>query len=117
MDYFQEDRFNEILTGESPALGFTCYKIYCTYFRQQFDNKVVLVLICCVFISHVSFSEPSIAEKKALAMAYTIQKSFQKLLDYGYCTMVLGLGQEDQHHMACGRYTTIHLTLVLETFL
>ncbi|XP_031554611.1 protein phosphatase 1 regulatory subunit 36-like [Actinia tenebrosa] len=47
--------------------------------------------------------EPSLAEMKALATAIAKEEAAQKLLSKSYCVMVLGLGLEDQHHMACGR--------------
>ena len=48
-------------------------------------------------------SEPSLAEKKALATAIAKEEAAQKLLSKSYCIMVLGLGLEEQHHMACGK--------------
>lgn len=47
--------------------------------------------------------EPSLAEKKALATAVSKQEAAQRLLGQCYCTLVLGLGLEDKHHMGCGR--------------
>ncbi|RMX40903.1 hypothetical protein pdam_00012038 [Pocillopora damicornis] len=47
--------------------------------------------------------EPSLAERKALATAVSKQESAQRLLGQCYCTLVLGLGLEDKHHMGCGR--------------
>ena len=48
-------------------------------------------------------SEPSLEERKNLAMAQTKQEAAQKLLSQTYCILVLGLGLQDKHHMACGR--------------
>ena len=48
-------------------------------------------------------SEPSLAERKALATAVGKQEAAQRLLGQCYCTLVLGLGLEDKHHMGCGR--------------
>lgn len=47
--------------------------------------------------------EPSLAERKALATAVSKQESAQRLLGQCYCTLVLGLGLEEKHHMGCGR--------------
>ena len=49
-------------------------------------------------------SEPSLAERKALATAVSKQEAAQRLLGQSYCTLVLGLGLEDKHHLGCGRY-------------
>ena len=49
-------------------------------------------------------SEPSLAEKKALATAVSKQEAAQRLLGQCYCRLVLGLGLEDKHHLGCGRY-------------
>lgn len=48
-------------------------------------------------------SEPSLAERKALATAVGKQEAAQRLLGQCYCTLVLGLGLQDKHHMGCGR--------------
>ena len=47
--------------------------------------------------------EPSLVERKALATAISKQEAAQRLLGQSYCTLVLGLGLEDKHHLACGR--------------
>ncbi|XP_068682981.1 protein phosphatase 1 regulatory subunit 36-like [Montipora foliosa] len=47
--------------------------------------------------------EPSLAERKALATAISKQEAAQRLLGQSYCTLVLGLGLEDKHHLGCGR--------------
>jgi len=52
-------------------------------------------------------SEPSLAERKALATAVSKQEAAQRLLGQCYCTLVLGLGLEDKHHLGCGRYDFI----------
>ena len=54
-------------------------------------------------------SEPSLAERKALATAVGKQEAAQRLLGQCYCTLVLGLGLEDKHHMGCGRWVAYRL--------
>ncbi|XP_048586607.1 protein phosphatase 1 regulatory subunit 36 isoform X2 [Nematostella vectensis] len=82
------------------------------YSSQQFDEYLFAILNYFEsFFERLAIEnkpkpmavEPSLAEKKALASAYTRQETAQKLLAQKYCVMVLGLGLEDQHHMACGR--------------
>ena len=48
-------------------------------------------------------SEPSAAEKLAMSSAIGKQTAAQKLLASKYCTLILGLGTQEQHHMACGK--------------
>ena len=52
---------------------------------------------------HVLHREPSLAEKKAYEDACAKLGIAQKQLGQAYCILVLGLGLEQQHHMACGQ--------------
>lgn len=67
-------------------------------------NWTWLIFCSALFIFLFYFnSEPSLAERKALATAVGKQEAAQRLLGQCYCTLVLGLGLEDKHHMGCGR--------------
>lgn len=48
-------------------------------------------------------TEPSAAEKLVISSAVGKQTAAQKLLAGKYCTLILGLGTQEQHHMACGK--------------
>lgn len=49
-----------------------------------------------------NFREPSLSEKQAYADSLVKLKAAETYLGQAYCVLVLGLGLEDQHHMACG---------------
>ena len=46
--------------------------------------------------------EPSLSEKKALADSIEKLALAERYLGRAYCILVLGLGLESEHHMACG---------------
>ena len=72
----------------------------------QFVNRMCCLLCIFVLYSHhieLSFSEPSLAEKKFYADLCEKLEGAQKLLGQAYCVLVLGIGMEYHHHMACGQ--------------
>lgn len=82
------------------------------YSSEQFDEFQVAILnYFDAFFERMAIEnkpkpmavEPSLAERKALATAVAKQESAQRLLGQCYCTLVLGLGLEEKHHMGCGR--------------
>lgn len=82
------------------------------YSSQQFDEFQLAILnYFDAFFERMAIEnkpkpmavEPSLAEKKALATAVAKQEASQRLLGQCYCTLVLGLGLEDKHHLGCGR--------------
>lgn len=80
--------------------------------ENQFDALLV-VLLCYfdVFFDRIALEnqskstlmEPSVAEKKAILVTINKQERIKKQLAKKYCTLLLGLQGEKQHHMACGR--------------
>lgn len=82
------------------------------YSSEQFDEFLLAVLnYFNAFLDKMELEnkpkpmacEPSLEERKNLAMAQTKQEAAQKLLSQSYCTLVLGLGLQDKHHLACGK--------------
>ena len=50
------------------------------------------------------YSEPSLREKAYFEDLCAKLAAAQKLLGSAYCVLVLGVGMDKHHHMACGRY-------------
>ncbi|XP_052768940.1 protein phosphatase 1 regulatory subunit 36-like [Mya arenaria] len=82
------------------------------YHNKQFDHFLIYLLTYfdCFFEKlhqehkqNIStYIEPSLSEKQALADSIEKLKAAEKYLGQAYCVLVLGLGLEDEHHMACG---------------
>ncbi|XP_065055843.1 protein phosphatase 1 regulatory subunit 36-like [Rhopilema esculentum] len=84
-DCFGTDQLDSFLT--------TLLYYFEAYFeRQNLENKPKPMA-----------TEPSAAEKQAMSLVIAKQNAAQKLLASKYCTLILGLGTQDQHHMACGK--------------
>ena len=54
-------------------------------------------------VKYRCFSEPSAAEKQYYADLCMKLDISQKILGQSYCVLVLGIGLEHNHHMACGQ--------------
>ncbi|CAB4024529.1 phosphatase 1 regulatory subunit 36-like [Paramuricea clavata] len=55
------------------------------------------------FEAQISCRQPSVAEKKAIALVLSKEEEAKRSLAQCYGVLVLGLGLEDAHHMHCGR--------------
>ena len=67
--------------------------------RIQFSNKQN-----CTNSSYHHFAHlPSAAEKQYYADLCLKMDISQKILGQSYCVLVLGIGLENNHHMACGQ--------------
>ena len=76
----------------------------CKYFAFKIISKLVFY---CQKKTHIVlhqnfFREPSRSEKEAFEVACAKLKVAHRLLGQSYCLLVLGLGLENVHHMACG---------------
>ncbi|XP_035666028.1 protein phosphatase 1 regulatory subunit 36-like isoform X1 [Branchiostoma floridae] len=78
---------------------------------EQFDSFLISLLnyFSCYFERLAQekkptpmTTEPSLAEKKAMAEASARMAVAQKRLGQSYCVLILGLGIPRQHHMGCG---------------
>lgn len=97
------------LLGEVHQISETFEGLFPT---EQFDNFLMDLLryFSCFFEklqqehkqNTSQFIEPSLSEKKAYADSLVKLKIAEKFLGQSYCVLVLGLGLDDQHHMACG---------------
>ncbi|XP_062589006.1 protein phosphatase 1 regulatory subunit 36-like isoform X1 [Saccostrea cucullata] len=82
------------------------------FHTDQFDNFLLHLLsyFHCFFdklhqehkINTTTYIEPSKSEKEAYEVACAKLKVAHRLLGQSYCLLVLGLGLETVHHMACG---------------
>lgn len=82
------------------------------FHTDQFDNFLLHLLsyFHCFFdklhqehkINTTTYIEPSKSEKEAYEVACAKLKVAHRLLGQSYCLLVLGLGLENVHHMACG---------------
>eukprot|EP00794_Sanderia_malayensis_P019830 gene19830-21771_t len=79
---------------------------------EEFDNFLMILLFYFeAFFERRTLenkprpmaTEPSLAEKEAISSVISKQKAAQRLLASKYCTLLLGLGNAEQHHMACGK--------------
>jgi len=100
----------DLLSEAVPEVSLTFRDCLVT---EQFDNFLMTLLYYFEAYFERQFlenkprpmaTEPSVTEKLAMSSAIGKQTAAQKLLAAKYCTLILGLGIQEQHHMACGKH-------------
>ena len=65
--------------------------------------------------AQISCRQPSVAEKKAIALVLSKEEEAKRSLAQCYGVLVLGLGLEDAHHMHCGRCVLLPVKTFMKT--
>lgn len=68
----------------------------------MYMHTYICTLLTRKFYKFFFIREPSKSEKEAYEVACAKLKVAHRLLGQSYCLLVLGLGLENVHHMACG---------------